>query len=167
MHAVASRLLGGRASAVRGGQDGGHVVAVHGDRDDADARAEPEAAIVPGKTEAVDGFAQMVGKLHGLGQGFAFHEHAELVTAEARQRVAPADARLEQGTELAEQRIACSVAAAVVDDLELIEVEIADGVVALTGLGTSERTLESALELAAIDEARSGCRDSPGSSGAG
>jgi hypothetical protein len=51
-------------------------------------------------------------------------QHAELVAAEARQRVGGADARLQHARDLLEQAVAGLVAAGVVDDLELVEVEV-------------------------------------------
>ena len=57
-------------------------------------------------------------------------QHAELVAAEARQRVAFAQARPQQRADLAQQLVAGRVAARVVDDLEFVEVEIEHGVIA-------------------------------------
>src|SRR5689334_7893132 len=51
-----------------------------------------------------------------------------------------------------QQRIARAVAACVVDDLELIDIEIAQGVGGLACLRALERALQSALELAPIHQ---------------
>src|SRR5215470_21704 len=49
-------------------------------------------------------------------------------------------------------RIACAVAAGVVDDLELVYVEVAERVGRLACLGALQRALEAALELAPVHE---------------
>ncbi len=106
VHAVAALLLGGGAGAVGRGQHRRHVLVVGGDRHHADARAEPEHAIVPREAEIADRLAQHLGGAQRLLQRAALEQHAELVAAEARQRVAPADLRLQQRADLSEQRVA-------------------------------------------------------------
>jgi hypothetical protein len=63
-----------------------------------------------------------------------------------------ARATLEQRADLAEQRVAGAVAAGVVDDLELVEVDVAERVRGLARLGALQRPLEPGLELAPVDE---------------
>ena len=51
-------------------------------------------------------------------------QHAELVAAQARERVAAAHARLQHAGDLLQQLVAGRMAAGVVDHLELVEVEV-------------------------------------------
>src|SRR5690606_30891033 len=113
-----------------------------------DADAEPERAVVPDEAELRDVLAQALSRAQRLFHRAALEQHAELVAAETRERIAPSDLRFEQGADLLEQRVAGIVAARVVDDLELVEVEIKDGVGRLARLRAFERTLEPLLELA-------------------
>ena len=131
----------------------GDVLVVAGDRHHADAAAEPERALLPDELVVADRLAQLLGHAQRLVERAALEQHAELVAAEARERVAPADLGLQQRADLAEQRVAGAVAAGVVDDLELVEVEVAQRVGRLARLGAAQRPLEPLLELAAVDEA--------------
>ena len=102
-------------------QHRGHVRVVGGDRHHADARAQAEDALLPGEPEVAHRLAQRLGRAHRLIERAALEQYAELIAAQARERVAPAHLGLEQRADLAEQRIAGAVAAGVVDDLELID----------------------------------------------
>ena len=114
--------------------------------------AEAESAVLPGVAEVPDRLAQRLGRAQRLLQRAALEQHAELVAAEARQRVAPADLGFQQRADLAEQRVARGMAAGVVDDLELVEVDIAERIGSLAGLRALERALEPRLEFAPVDQ---------------
>ena len=116
-------------------QHRGHVVVVDRDRHHADARAQAEGALLPGELEIAHRLAQRLGRAHRLVERAALEQYAELVAAQARERVAPAHLGLEQRADLAEQRIAGAVAAGVVDDLELIDIQAAERVGGLARLG--------------------------------
>ena len=131
------------AGAVGGREDRGHVLVVGGDRHHADAGAEAEHALLPGEAEVAHRLAQRLGRAHRLVQRTALQQHAELIAAEARERIAPADLGLQQRADLAEQRVAGAVAAGVVDDLELVDVQVAQRVGGLAGLGALERALQA------------------------
>src|SRR5688572_2045261 len=123
VHAVAARFLGGAAGGIGRGQHGRHVLVLGGDRHDADRAAEAEAAVLPGVAEVPDRLAQRLCRAQRLLQRAALEQHSELVAAKARERVAPAHLGLQQGADLPEQRIPGAVAAGVVDDLELVDVD--------------------------------------------
>ena len=150
--AVAAVFLGRRTSAVRGGQQRGHVLVLRRDRHHADARAEPERALLPDELVVADRFAQRFGVAHRFFERAALQQHAELVAAEPRHGIAPADLRLEQRADLAEQRIAGAVAAVVVDDLELIEIDVAQRERSLARPRALDRALQPRLELAPIHQ---------------
>src|SRR5690606_7521261 len=78
----------------------------------------------------------------------------ELVSAEPREGVPPADLRLQQRADLPQQLVAGAVAARVVDDLELVEIDVQDRVRRLPRFRALQRPLETALELAPIHELR-------------
>ena len=121
--AIAARFLGGLAGAVRGAQHRCDVGVVRGNRHDADARAQAEGALLPGELEIAHRLAQRLGGAHGLIQRAALEQNAELIAAQARQRVAPADLGFQQRAHLPQQGIAGAVAAGIVDDLELVQIE--------------------------------------------
>ncbi len=142
------------AGAVRGGQQLRDTGGLGRDRHHADAGAEAEAAVLPDEAEFLHRFQQGLGGLDGLLQGAVLQQDAELVAAQARQGVAPADLRLQQRTELAEQRVARHVAAGVVDDLELVEIHVAQRVLRFARTPHLQRPLQAGLELAPVHQAR-------------
>src|SRR6185295_19349464 len=79
-------------------------------------------------------------------------QDSKLVATEARQRVTPADLGLQQRADLSQQHVTRGMAAGVVDDLELVDVEVAQRVTRLAGLGTLQGALDAALELTAVHE---------------
>ncbi len=154
VHTVAAGLFGRLTGAVGGAQDRRDIVVVDRDRHDTDARAEPEGTLLPGELEIADRLAQRLGGAHGFVERAALEQDSEFVAAEAREGIAPAHLRFEQGADLAEQRVAGAVAAGVVDDFELIQIQAAERIRGLACLGALERALHAVLELAPIDEAR-------------
>ena len=150
--AVTAGFLGGGAGAVRSAQQVGNVLVVGRNRHDADADAEAEGAIVPHELVVADRRTQVLGGLHGLIEVAALEQYAELVAAEPRQGVAPADLRLEQVTELVQQGVAGTVPAGIVDDFELVEVEIQQRIRGLACLGAFQCALQAALEFAPVDQ---------------
>ena len=134
-------------------QHRGDVGVVGGDRHDADARAQAEGALLPGELEIAHRLAQRLRRAHRLVERAALEQNTELIAAQAREGIAPADLRLEQRADLPEQRIAGAVAAGVVDDLELIEIEAAERIGGLARLRALQRPLHAILELAAVHEA--------------
>src|SRR6516225_5534109 len=150
--AVTAALLGGGTGGVGCRKDRGHVLVVSSDRHDADARAEAEHPVLPGEAEVAHSLAEGLRGTHRLIERAALEKDAELVATEPRERIAPADLRFEQRPDLSEERVPCAVAAGVVDDLELVDVEVAERVGRLACLGALERALEAALELAPVHE---------------
>ena len=94
------------------------------DLDDADAGADLHRVRAPLEAQVVDRLAQRVGDAQRLFRRAVLEQHAELVAAEAREHVVRAHARLQQPGDLAQQLVAGRVAAGVVDDLELVEVDV-------------------------------------------
>ena len=91
----------------------------------------------------LDGARDARGDGHGGGFVDAFHEHRELVAAEARGEVVGAKDGADAPADLAEQRIAGDVAERVVDDLESIDVEEEDGE---TDVAAQQRAIEPLQE---------------------
>ena len=114
---------------------------------------EAKRALLPGELEVAHGLAQRLRGAHRLIERAALEQDPELIAAQAREGIAPAHLRLEQRADLPEQRVARAVAAGVVDDLELVEIEAAERVGGLARLGALQRPLHAVLELAPVDEA--------------
>ena len=87
------------------------------------------------------------------GRRGVLEQHAELVAAQAGQGVGLAQQRAQERGHLLEHLVAGEVAAGVVDHLELVEVEIEEGVLAAVLGGGVEAVLEALLELPAVDQA--------------
>src|SRR5882762_2345316 len=83
-------------------------------------------------------------------------QHAELVAAQAGERIALAQALEQHGADLAYELIAGGVAAGVVDHFELVQIEIHHHVVPAELRGALEREAEALLEFGAIYQAGQG-----------
>ena len=90
---------------------------------EADARRDAEPAAVPDEADALDRGAHALGEEERLADVLVAEEDAELVAAEAREHGVLAEHRLETRADETQQRVAGLVAARVVDDLELIEID--------------------------------------------
>ena len=80
------------------------------------------------------------------------HQQAEFITAETGQRVAFSDVLLQQLTKLAQQLIAGHVAAGVIYQLELIQIEITKRILGGFPLGRFQHTPQAAFKFAAINQ---------------
>ena len=122
--AVASFRLRLVAERVGGGDHLRDRAAGRVDRQQADGRADLELASLPDKDEAVHRIAQRRGDAQGLVCRAALEQRTELVPAEPGQYVARAHLRLHRRGELAKQFVPGRVPAAVVDRLEVVEVDV-------------------------------------------
>src|SRR5688572_20518356 len=101
-----------------------------------------------------DRLDDVLGDLLRLVERAAGEQHRELVAADACNGVRIADALLQKRSDLTQQIVAGNVPARVVDELESVEIEIADDVADAFAARGIERRLEPPLELSAVDEAR-------------
>ena len=83
-------------------------------------------------------------------------EYAELVAPQTGHRIAGTHRPPEQVTQLLQQFVSREVAAGVVDPLEAVQVQEAEGVFAPFLRRAHERVGQAALELGAVHEARQG-----------
>ena len=81
-------------------------------------------------------------------------QNGELVSAQAREDVGASQRRLQDRCRLPQKIVARGVAAGIVDDLELIDIQQHQNVLRAGLLEPVERSLEPLLERAAIGEAR-------------
>ena len=128
LDAVAALVLGRIAGDVGGAEQRRDALGIRRDLDDADARADRHRVAGPDEAVIADRLAHRLGDRAGLFQRAAFQQHAELVAAEPRDHVDGAHARLDQRGDLADQPVAGRVAAGVVDQLELVQVDVEQGV---------------------------------------
>ena len=89
--------------------------------------------------EVRDVLSQLIGNAQRVIRRAVLEEHAELVTPQAGERVALAQALEQHGADLAHELVAGGVTAGVIDDLELVQVEIHHRVVPAELCGTLER----------------------------
>ena len=80
-------------------------------------------------------------------------QHPELITAEACNRVRHANPRLQQPGDIPEEAVAGLMAARVVDNLELVEVDVQQCVGALASLRSRHCDMQAVVEFAPVDEA--------------
>ena len=153
-HAARAFFLRGVAGRIRGGEQLLDRAGFAADLDEADGHADVEHAVVPDEAIRGDRAAHVVGDLPRLVERTADQQHAELVAAEARDRVRIAHRFAQQLGDFAQHAVAGQVAAGVVDDLEAVEVEVTQHVRRLAAPRGFGRFVETALELAPVHEAR-------------
>ena len=107
-------------------------------------------------TEATSAFSAEMGTTPMLAPSrnvrTALEQYPELIAAQARQGIAPADFGFEQRPDLTQQGIAGAVPAGVVDDLELIQIETAQGIRGFVRLGALQGAFHAVLEFTAIHQ---------------
>jgi hypothetical protein len=126
--AITATVLGGIAGGIRGAQDAGHGLSDPLYRHHADAHTDPEDLLLPGESEIFDRPAQRVGDTLRDVHGAVLQQDAELVAAQAREGVLAPHLLREYAPEASQELIAGHVPAGIVDNLELIEIQIADRV---------------------------------------
>jgi hypothetical protein len=124
VHAVAPQVLGRIAGDIGRGQQVLDALGFLVDRDQADRRADLESRILRHEAVIPDGQAHVVGDLDSALQRALLEQHAELVTAEARNGIRAPHHPADQGRDLLKQLVAGGVSAGVVDDLELVEIDV-------------------------------------------
>ena len=125
MNATAPLFLGHVTGAVGRAEHIGDVAAGLVQHHQADADPHAEFIFAPGKAETLHHREDLFSHITGLAQGAILQQDAEFIAAEPRQRVPPAHRGAQQLAELFQHGVAGHMAAGVVDDLEVIEVEIA------------------------------------------
>ena len=153
VNAVAAEILGRVAGDVALTEDLIHLLGIACDRHQADADGDLERAPLPGESKVANDMRKAVGdggcRLHGA----VLQKHAELVAAESGKGVAAAEVPAKPGSQLLEQSISGDVAGRIVHDLELIQVQITENVLAVLGLGVVDDTFEPSFELTSVHEA--------------
>ncbi len=152
LDAVAPLLLGHVAGMVGGGQQVGDRLEIAGDRHQADARRDGKGFVLPVEAQLAQGALELAHLPFGGQQRGARQQHAEFVAAQAGHRAAVADHVLQQGADAAQQLVAGQVAAGVVDQLELVQVHIAEGVGGALAGGLLQAALEVAVEGLAVEQ---------------
>ena len=103
-----------------------------------------------------DRAAHVVGDLPRLVERAADQQQAELVAAEAGDRIRVANRFAQQLRDFAQHAVPGEMTAGVVDDLEAIEIEVTQHVRRVATSRAFDRFIEAALELAPVHEARQG-----------
>ena len=152
MHTVAPRLLGRVARRVGRLQDSlGHGPALV-DRYQTDAGANTETPAIVDEAEVVHAVADLLRHALRLLGGAVFQNDAELVATQARQRVAVAHRGRQQFGHLLQQLVAHRMPAGIVDQFELVEVDIHQGVRAVILVRFLQGAAQPGFELGAVDE---------------
>ena len=97
--------------------------------------------------------AQLLGRVHGLIQRTAFQQDAELISAQARSRVAFAHHATNSGGDFPQEFITNRMSQCVIDRLEAVEIEVEDCKVARSSFGLGQALLETLFEAEAVEKA--------------
>ncbi len=116
------------AGAIGRAQDIGDALARLGDRYQPDAHPDAENPFLPQEAKLRDRPAHLVRDPTCPGECAVLHQHPELVSPEPRQRVALSHGHRQRLPELSQQLVPRHVAAGIVDNLELVQIQIAKGV---------------------------------------
>ncbi len=154
VNSIAALILGRVAGRVRRLQNLRDAPEGRRDRHESNTRAHGERAIPPHEGVMLDRFEQAVRHHDRIVDAAVVQEQPEFVAAQAGERVIASDPTLQDVRELPEQLVAGDVAAGVVDDLELIQVQVADRVRRARLYGV-QGPLQAQLELAPVDQAQS------------
>lgn len=112
-----------------------------------------KGTVIPGKAEVADRLAQLFADQACMAERAMRQQHAQFIAAQARQDVAVAHLRLQQLGQQLQQHVAGTMAAGVVDDLELVEVQVQQRVCVAFLLGRVQGAGHQVLELAPVDQA--------------
>src|SRR3989344_1065223 len=123
-----------------------------GNRDEPNADADFEHLVLPGKTKLTDRAAQRTGDFLGFDERAVFKQQAKFIPTESRDEISGASVLLEQHADLLQQRVAGDVPAGVVDDLELVQVQVTQGVLAVSRADIVQEPFELTVEFRAVGE---------------
>src|SRR4029077_4834507 len=123
-HPSRTLLLGDVAGGIGGGQQLFQRAALARDLHHPHPAAAVEYLVLPHEAVIAHRSGEVIGDLPGLVQRTADQQRAELVTAETPDRIAVAHRVAQQLGDLAQHAVPGEVTAAVVDDLESVEVKI-------------------------------------------
>src|SRR5262249_3951920 len=119
-----------------------------------DRDANVENLVLPDEAVIAHRAAHVIGNLPRLLERTPDQQHPELVATETANRIAVAHGIPQHLGNLAQHAVACEVSARVVDDLEAIQVEITQHVLAIAAMTAVDGLFQAALELAPVDEPR-------------
>ncbi len=151
MNPVAPQIFRDIAGGVGHAQDIGQGDVAH-ESDQANADADRKCLVVPAEAKIAHGAAQLIGDLHCRFDCATIEQHAEFISPQSRQRIALAQLALQYFSELAQQFIAGIMPARVVDNLELVKIQVKQGMRSVLDAGRLHRLRETALELGPIDQ---------------
>mmetsp|Transcript_59389 Transcript_59389/g.140279 ORF Transcript_59389/g.140279 Transcript_59389/m.140279 type:complete len:1259 (-) Transcript_59389:615-4391(-) len=152
VHPVAAGFLGGIAGGVRGLQDGLDAGPLGREVDQADAGADPKAPAIVQEAELFHVVADLLGHPLGpLGRA-GFQQHREFIAAEPCDRVGSPYRLLQQAADLLEQFIAHAVAAGVIDELELVQVDVEQRMLVLELARMGQQAAQPRFELDPVDQ---------------
>ena len=153
MDPVATGFLRRIAGAIGSRQRCGYIGRLGVEGDQADARSEAEGTLTPNEPEAADCFAQAISEAQGLIHCAVFQQDRKFITTQPSQSIAPTDFAFQQRAQLTQQRIARVVAAGIVHDAELVQIQMEQCITALTRMGRLQGTFQALLELASVRQA--------------
>src|SRR5437868_5414269 len=149
-----SLLLGDVAGGIRGREQLFQRAALARDLDQPDRDADVEDLVLPHEAVLAHRAGEVISDLPCLVERAADQQRAELVAPQAPHRVAVAHRVAQELRDLAQHAVPGDVAAGVVDELEAVQVEIAQHVLPIAPVAAVDRLLETPLELAAVDQSR-------------
>ena len=118
----------------------------------ADAGANAKALLAVHVTVLIHGVAELLGHVLGFIQRAVLQDGRELVATQACHGVAAAHACLKPTCHFTQHLIARCMAAVIIDELEAVQVERQQRVVAAVAAGALQRAVQALAELRPVDE---------------
>ena len=153
MHPVAAGLLGGITGSISGLLEGRGAGPAPIQRHQADAGADAEAPVVMDEAEVIHLVADLLCHDPGLIQRAMFQDDGELIAAQPGQGVTGPHRCAQQLGHLPQQLVANGMAAGIVDQLELVQVDEQQRMFAPVLLSIAQHPQQPVVELAAVDQA--------------
>ncbi|MCY1391745.1 hypothetical protein D3C76_421830 [compost metagenome] len=121
-----------------------------------DTDSGDERSALPDKMQILHSLAQALGNFLRRFRRAVFQQDAKLVAAQARQGIAFAQPRLQQGADMPQQFVARRMAAGIVDQLELIQIEEHQGMAPRVAGQAVQRLFQAIFEFTAVGESGQG-----------
>lgn len=152
LHAVAPALLGRVARRVSRLERLLRVAAAGAERHQSHAGADLERLALPVEAQALQLGAQLLGHPLAVGRCAVGEDHPELVSSQARDRVIGTQAVDEHPGDAQQELVARGMPAGVVDDLQMVEIEVAQHVPEAGLRRRSHGVAQASLELAPVGQ---------------
>jgi hypothetical protein len=160
LNVVAPLFFGENTGRVGGTHDSGQIAAAGGDGDDPETYANFKRLFFPDEAEVSNGMAQFLYHLASVIYRTILQDEAKLISSKTAQNVCIPYMGTEESGKLLEEFVTCGMAAGIIDDLKLIEIQIAQDMLTLLPFCTLKSLYQTFFKRMTVDQTGEGimCR---------